>query len=307
MARLIAALAALLLGGRAVATPVDDLQRDDSLAQSIGWRLLTANASACPDVAAATGIQVQDTAAYDDPALARARYGLSGDIFVGALADDSPGAASGLTVNTTIIAIAGQPLTALPAPPPRTPYARLQRVQALLDDAAARDGVVALTGGGGRVYRVATVPACRVAIMVDDDRTYANATRGEIRIGRRLFDATEGNRDVIAAIIAHELAHAVLDHESQLAQAHRSLAVRRRTEREADRLSVWLLAKAGYPPAAALDFQRTLVARYGGPLAIDLTHGGWRARSRIIAAEIATLTASPDADWPLRFRREPDR
>jgi beta-barrel assembly-enhancing protease len=296
-------LGCLLLATPATAQPVDDLERDDSLALSVAWQLEAGNARYCPHAPPATGIQLEDTAVYSDPALARRTYGLTGDISIGALAETGP--AAGLAVNQTVTAIDGQPL-ALPAPPASDPFARLRRAQALLDDTAAHDGTVTLTLGDSRTVSVTAVPACRVAVHIDDEKNYANATRDEIHLGRRHFDLAQGDRAVIAALIAHELAHAVLDHESLLEAHHSAPALVRTTEREADRLSVWLLANAGYPPEAALTFQRTVIAHVTGPLSIDPLHGSWRERSRIIAAEIATLKAAPDADWPRRFVRETD-
>ena len=204
-----------------------------------------------PHVARQTGIQLEDTAVYGDPALARRTYGLSGDIYIGALAANAPGANAGLLVNTTIIAIDGQALSALPAPARSDPFTRWHLAQAMLDDAAARDGAVDLTpsepGADHRVIHITAVPACRVTVKVDDRQNYASATRDEIRLGRHYLDAAHGD----PALIAQEMAHTVLDRQSRIEASHKSFAVVRRTEYEADRLSVWLLANAGYPPTAA--------------------------------------------------------
>ena len=295
----------LLTGVAAAAQPVDDLERDDSLALSIGWRMQVGNAAYCARAAPATGIQLEDTAVYDDPALVRSVYGLDGDIYIGALAETGPGAAAGLTVNTTITAIDDQPLSAIPAPLRRKPFDRLNTAQAMLDDAAARDGAVVLTASDGRKIRVAAVRACHVSIKVDDARNYAKAVRDEIRLGRKHFDEANGNVDLLAGMIGHEMAHAVLDHQALLAASHGSTAITRRTEREADRLSVWLLTNGGYRPEAAIEFQKEIIARHDGFLIIDPTHGNWRERARIIADEIAELKSAPDADWQHRFKREP--
>ena len=285
---------------------VDDLERDDNLALSVAWRLQVGNERFCRHVARQTGIQLEDTAVYGDPALARSTYGLSGDIYIGALAANAPGANAGLSVNTTIIAIDGQALSALPAPARSDPFTRWQLAQAMLDDAAARDGVVDLTLFDHRVIHITAVPACRVMVKVDDQQNYASANRDEIRLGRHYLDAAHGDPTLIDALIAHEMAHTVLDHQSRIEASHKSLAVVRRTEHEADRLSVWLLANAGYPPEAAIALQRTVIAHLIGPFSIDPTHGGWRSRASRIEREIATLKTAPDTDWPHRFVPEPD-
>lgn len=289
----------------AKAQPLDDLERDDSLALSIAWRMQVANAAYCARTVAATGVQLEDTAVYEDPAAVRSAYGLSGDIYVGAIAQGGPGDAAGLAVNTTIAAIDGKPVATIPPPPARAPFDRLKRVQAMLDDAAAHDGAVALTTGDGRTVRIKAVQACHVTVTIDDGKNYAKATRDEIRLGRKHFDAADGNVDVLAGMIGHEMAHAVLDHQALLVASHGSMAVVRRTEREADRLSVWLMANAGYRPEGAIEFQRTIIAAMGGFLTFDPDHGSWRKRAQAIAAEIAVLKSAPDGDWAHRFQREP--
>ena len=119
-----------------------------------------------------------------------------------------------------------------------------------------------------------------------------------MRYQRRALEA------MIAAVLAHELAHAALDHETLLGPGKRSTEAVRRTEREADRLSVWIMANAGYPPEAALRMIRLIQPR--GLLVIPgATHGKASTRAREMAAEIAVMRAQPDTNWALRFRREP--
>ena len=306
------AVAALLLvcgSAAAWAQPVDDLERDDSEALSVAWRLQLGNARYCPHVARQTGIQLENTAVYADPALVRSTYGLTSDIYIGALAADAPGAKAGLSVNTTVIAIDGQLLSELRTPKRNDPFTRWHLAQAMLDDAAARDGAVDLTlarpGAAPHVVHIAAVSACKVTVKVDDQQSYASANREEIRLGRHYIDAAHHDPQLIAALIAHEMSHTVLDHQSQLEASHMAGGTVRRTEHEADRLSVWLLANAGYPPQAALDLQSKVISQLVGPFSIDLTHGGWHSRAARIDREITTLKAAPDADWPKRFVREP--
>jgi len=294
----------ILAANAAIAQPVDTLERDDNLALSIAWRLQVANAAYCARAVPMTGIQLEDTAVYDDPAAVRRIYGLSGDIYVGALAENGPGATAGLAVNTTVIAIDGHPLSAIPAPTDRAPFDRLAQAQALLDDAAERQSTVTLTRSDGRIVSVAPVRACHVLVRIDDGKNYAKAVRDEIRLGRRFFDKANGNTDVLAGMISHEMAHAVLDHQALLARSHKSTSVTRRTEHEADRLSVWLLANAGFRPEAAIDFQRSIIAPTNTFLTVDPTHGGWRERVRTIEREIIVLKSAPGADWAHRFQRE---
>jgi hypothetical protein len=298
---LMLALAAPVLVATAQSQPADDLQRDDALVQTIGWRLSHANAPYCQRAAAGIGLLLGDVQTFRDPAAARAAYALAGDIAVAAVAADGPAARAGLETNTAIVAVAGT----LVGPAPRQgSWDRVWRLQAQLEQAVSQTGAVTLTLAGGRTLSVVGAPSCAVRFILDDSRGNAGATRTQVRIGRDTLAQLGGDEAMIAATLAHELAHAALDHETLLASGPRSTGRVRRTEREADRLSVWLLANAGYDPEAAI----RMMARIGprGLLVIaSPTHGTNRTRARELAEEIAVLRASPDRDWAKRFRREP--
>ncbi len=281
--------------------PVDDLQREDALIQTIGWRLSHANARFCPRTAPGIGLLLGDAQTYQDPAAARAAYGLSGDIAVAAVSADGPAARAGLETNRVITAVAGTPV----GPAPRQgSWDRVWRLQAALEQTAATTGSVALTLADGRTVTVAGAPSCAVRFLLDDGQGDAQATRTQIRVGRETLARLGGDEPMIAALLAHELAHAALDHETWLTSAPRTTQRVRRTEREADRLSVWILANAGYDPQAAVRMIGQLEPRRLFGIA-EPSHGSARARAGEMATEIAVLRAQPDADWATRFRREP--
>lgn len=301
LARLAFAVAALALGTPASAQPVDDLQQDDAQVQTIGWRLSHANAGFCARAAPGIGLLLGDAQTFADPELARAAYGLSGDIAVAAVAAGSPAEAAGLAVNAVVTAVDGVPV----GPAPRKgSWDRVWALQTRLEQAAARAGKVSLMLGGGRVVTVMAAPSCAVRFILDDGKNNAGATRSQVRIGREALDQLGGDEAMIAAVLAHELAHAALDHETLLGPGKRSTNAVRRTEREADRLSVWIMANAGYPPEAALRMIRLIQPR--GLLVIPgASHGKASTRMKEMAAEIAVMRAQPDMNWALRFRREP--
>lgn len=292
----------MALAAPAAAQPVDDLQAVDAMVQTIGWRLARANAPFCTRSAPGIGLVLQDARTFNDAAAARAVYGLSGDIAVGAVAEGSPAALAGLTANATLSAVADQPVDALPVPR-MGKWDRVLVLQDKLEETAARNGSVALTLADGRVLDVSGEPACAVRFQLDDGKGNAAANRKEARIGRRMVEDAHGDADLVAAVLAHELAHAALDHQSVLERAHRAVAVVRATEREADRLSIWLLANAGYDPQVAVRMMRTL-----GPknqfIFAPASHGGWKSRAQSMVDEIAIRNAAPDGNWRTRFRRE---
>lgn len=302
LARGVAALAlALALAPPVSAQPVDDLQAADALVQTIGWRLSHANARFCPRGAPAIGLLLGDALTFEDPAAARAAYGLTGDVAVAAVAEASPAAEAGLTANMVVTAVGDMPVG--PAPR-RGSWDRVWGLQTRLEQDAASTGAVALTLAGGRVVKVTAVPSCAVRFIVDDGKDNAGATRIQVRVGRKALLQLGWDETLIAALMAHELAHAALDHETVLGPGRRPVAAVRRTEREADRLSVWLLANAGYDPAAAPRMIAAISPR-GIFITASATHGSATARMRDIEAEIDALRAAPDADWSQRFRREP--
>ncbi|WP_408586804.1 PDZ domain-containing protein [Novosphingobium sp.] len=297
--RWLAALGLALAAAPSVARPVDGLQVADAEVQSVGWKLAHANARFCKRAAPGIGLLLQDARTFEDPAAARAVYGLSGDIAVGAVADDGPAARAGLQANDTIVAIAGEEVG--PPLPGKDRWTRLFALQTRMETAVADKGAVTLTLAGGRTITITGEPACRVRFLLDDGGGNASSSRDDVRVGRGLYNATKGDDALLAAIVAHELAHAALDHQTTL-EAASSNAVVRQTEREADRLAVWLLANAGYPPEAEERLMRTVIARRQFLIGSS-SHGGWRTRAADIHAELAALAAAPDADWPLRFKR----
>ena len=301
VASLVAALV-LILPVPASAQPVDDLQAADAVVQSVGWRLASANARYCDRVVSSPGLLLQDARTFTDPAAAREAYGLKGDIAVAAVAAGGPAARAGLDANATVMAIAGQPVSALPVPKTGA-WDRQLALQGLLEQSAARTGNVALALADGRTVTIAGERACDVRFILDDSRGNAGATRHTVRVGRSLYNKVMGDEPLIAAMIAHELAHAALEHQTRIEASHHALGVVRASEREADRLSVWILAVAGYDPQAAVRMMTRI-----GPgfqfLFASPTHGGWRGRVRDMQAEIAVLRAAPDFDWKRRFRHE---
>jgi hypothetical protein len=297
--------------------PADEIQKDDQLVQSIGWKLARANARFCARAGPGVGIMLQDARTFDDPALARAVYGLSGDIGSAAIAADGPAAATGLPLNATLTAIDGLAITSLPEPRPGH-WDRQMALQDRLEQAVRRKGAVTLTLAGplagGQSLTISGQTVCTVRFLMDDSTGNAGANRDIVRIGRPMAEALGWDEAEVAALMAHEMAHAVLDHQTWLAHGGST----RKAEREADRLSVWLLANAGYDPQAAPRWIAKIGPRYQIGFLVSPSHGGWRTRARDMTAEIATMQAaragspeagsqeagSQEADWPRLFRRE---
>lgn len=289
-----------LLAAAALAAPVDEVQRDDGIVQTIGWRLASSNARWCARVTPGVGVMLQDAQTFADPAEARRVYGLSGDIAVAALAAQGPAAHAGLPLNATLAAVGPLRVDTVPVPRPQR-WDRHFTLQDALERTVAETGRIAFTLADGRTITVPGTPVCRVRFLMDDSTGNAGANRDVVRIGRPMAEVAGWDESEVAALMAHELAHAVLDHQTWLDHGGST----RRAEREADRLSVWLLANAGYDPAAALRWMARIGPRYEILFIAAPSHGRWRTRVAEMRAEIAAMQAAGSLDWPRLFRREP--
>ncbi len=285
------------------------LQQRDRQLFDAGWRLTTGNAPWCADAVAKLGFQVLDAAGFEDADAVRRDLGLTGDLAVGAIAPGSPAERAGIAAGDTLIALNGAPLESR-FPRARPSWQRLIDVTAALDRAAAQGAVtleLARTHSAPRTVTVTPTPSCPTRFEVIDRGGRASAEGTRVMLGRD-FVGFDYPADEFAAAVAHELAHNLLRHRRTLDQRGRSLGNVRTTEREADRLMPWLLANAGYDPAAALRFMRRWGPRHDGGLFRNRNHEGWDERADWIALELERIAplmaAEGHADWRTHFVRE---
>jgi hypothetical protein len=295
--RWLALLAGALIAGAALATPLpalDRLMQADARLQTIGWRLARGNAAFCGQTRPATGLLLMDAANFRDPAAIRTALGLSGDIAVNAVAQGSPAERAGLKPGEDVLAIAGQAMATLPPAPPQDPF-RLAALHEALDRELADRGAVTLRLAG-RSVALPGEPACAARFAIGPAGQRPVSGDGRVILGQADVEAGE---DHAAAIAAHELAHVILGHGTR----GQAVATIRAQEQAADRLAPWLLANAGYDPAAML---RLAESRKDGLIA-PATHGSWRNRARAIGAELAAIAAAgpPPLDWRARFAPRP--
>ncbi len=247
----------------------------DTRVNAVGYRLALANADLCPDTGPATGLLLHAESQYSDnlrPA-ARARWALEGDLpGVAAIAPDSPAAKAGLQVGDLLVSVNGNPFA--PGEPDRPAAfeglaANIARLDAALAAGEARLGV--LRDGLKREITLSTVTACAYVFQVDPS-TELNARAD----GKRVFVATAmavfaESDDDLAVILGHEMAHNVLEHReffdergfarSILGNYGNSPWELVQAEREADRVGIYLMARAGYDPAQGPVFWRALAER----------------------------------------------
>ena len=308
----IAALA-LVFGtpvGQAAELPADfaELRAKDERVQRIGYALATANAPFCDYITLATGLLLHDVAAYGEADRLRTALGLSGDIGVQAVVPGSPAATAGLLADQTLVSVGGQPTDTLPLDRKKR-WQRLFDLRERMDEQLVTLEPLALefAGPGGSVS-LTGVPACHSRFEVGPLGKRAVADGDRVVIGED-FPGFGYADELLAAAIAHEMAHNVLRHRAWFHDngGRRQDRVRV-TEREADRLMPWLLANAGYDPAAAVRFMETWGPKHGGWIFRKRTHDGWDERAEFIEAELPTIeramASTGKANWKSSFRRE---
>lgn len=283
------------------------LRADDARLQAIGWKFVTGNAPFC-DARPAIGLLLQDMGNFPDPAQVRAAAGIAGDIVAQAVVPDSPAALVGIGTGDEIVSFGGRAMADLPPVKPGD-WRRLYGLFDAIDAAVARDGAVRIGWRGKHGSHeavIAGVPACPTRFELLDGSTRAVAEGKRVVIGRK-FAGFGYPDDLFAAAVAHEFAHTLLAHSAWLKSAGRSRTNIRTTEDEADRLTPWLLANAGFNPQSAVRLFERWGPDHDGGLFRSRNHSGWDERAEAIAAEIEGIKplrgADGRADWRAHFVR----
>ena len=285
---LLTAAAMLAASGAAHGAPGDDRAAQELRLATVGYRLTTGSANWCPAIQMQPGWLLGDPRRFStgEWKAVGPSYGVSEDgPFAAAIAPGSPSDRAGLARGATIAAIDGQPVPTLGDGPTIRIDAAIVMIAALSPTAGAT-----VTDGAGRDYEFTPSPGCASSFRIERSGPQAAANGQLVRVTLRLAQSTEDDAE-FAAVVAHELAHNILRHPARL-KNDRSVDRVRQTELEADRLSVWLLADAGYDPHAAIRFWQ----RHKKPLVRAATHPPRSERIAAIEAEIAAMTAARAAD-----------
>lgn len=286
---------------------IERFQAVDRKLQDIGWKLARSNAQYCSERTLSTGLQLQDMASYGRPEIARAALGLAGDFAVQTAATGSPAGEHGaFRPNREVTRVGAIDPNALEAGD-RLDWRRLARVHDALEQQFDRSGRIRIEFAGGEYAHLTPVFVCttRFELAGKGERAVADGKRVVIGASFKGFAMDE---DLLAAAIAHELAHNVLGHRAFLDARGRKGRNIRATEREADRLMPWLLANAGYDPAAAVRFLQEYKPSSGSVLFLRGSHDRWKARAEAVRAELPAVRAQVEstgaADWSANFVRE---
>ncbi|MEJ6594593.1 M48 family metallopeptidase [Parasphingorhabdus sp.] len=292
---------------------IKGLQLLDQRMNAIGYRLVDANAAYCDQKTARTGLLLNDVAQYADQKTARSALGFDGSIGITAVAPDSPAETAKLSPGNTLRAINNMPIDEIDIDDPQLSreqpvYRRIAAINRALEKALAENNVQLTISQDGinRTVPIKPVLTClgQFQIRVSADRN-ATADGKLVSVSSRLSEYFL-NDDEFAAVIAHELAHNLLKHRDKLdaqsvnrsffGQLGKSAGQIKSAEIEADQLSVWLMANAGYDPQAAVRFWTRYGKEHGKGIFSASTHYRWKKRVELFEEEMAKMAKMQPVD-----------
>jgi len=290
---------------------VRTLVAQDRAITLIGERLSVAALPLCRDRGWAPGIVVQTRKQYGEAYRAAAErvFGLGDRPTLSVVLPGGAGARAGLRAGDQILAINGRQ-TVVSAAGDRTGIDDVQRTLDLLDTGLAT-GTADLTierGGQTTLHKLVPPPACRIRFEVRaGSANNASAGPTTVQVSSDLVDPTRAESD-LAPLVAHEVAHVVLRHDAVLGRHRGGLLpgfgkggrALRASEIEADRLSVYLLAMAGYAPNDAVTFWTRFGRSNDYGILSDRTHPDWKTRVAAIQTEVDRLRAQQSRGEPVQ-------
>lgn len=289
------------------AQALEAIRAADLKLASIGWRLAAGNAALCDRLEPGTGIQLHTLDQFDPASReeARAHFGFATPVAIEGVIAGTPAERAGLKADDSLVRVGSVTIASLGGKPNSTDrlVAAQNAIAALPDDAPIK--VEALRDGAPVHVTIQPVPVCksRFEMRIANDWG-ASADGTMVQISSRFVEEYPDN--LIAAVMAHELAHNVLNHRDRLEARGVTFGMLsgfggnvkyfRQTEVQADLLGVYILANADYPMQAAVEFWKKFGPSKAGGILRSRSHPAWRDRVATIEAEIAkaeTLSVRP--------------
>ncbi|QDX27483.1 peptidase M48 family protein [Sphingomonas suaedae] len=317
VACLVAAVPGIARAQALDATMMEAIREADMTLAVTGFRLSTANAALCDRLEPGHGMQFHTLAQYavDNRGLVATHFAFAGTLAVEGIVPGSPAERADIRADDSVVSVGGvRPDDALSKTASIDTLAKFVAAVAALPP--AQPIPVELRRGGKRLSVIVyPVPACRTRyeLLIDgglDARAYGDL----VRITSGYYDRF--GDELVAAAVAHELAHNILRHRERLdamgadfgfaSGFGRNVGLFRQTELQADILSVHLLARAGYPADLASRFWQHPVAKGMSGIFQSRSHPHWKDRLRVMQAEEAKIAAAGAVLPPAPFVAERD-
>ena len=273
------------------------LRAQDERVATIGHRLAINNLEFCTDRAWLPGFTVHELSQYgaDFRDLAIRAFGLGTEPEVLAVAAGGPAERAGLRRDDALLRLDGEALPIGPVAGGQS--AQTESLLAAVDRAFA-DGsanVDLIRGTSASSVRVQAEQGCATHFMVYTSRNMnAYADGRYVKVSGNLAHYLADDQE-LAALLAHEFAHNMLRHRARLDSAGvargilgnfgRNARLIRETESEADRLSVYILDRAGYDPEATVRYWQRF-RNHGLNFIGSPTHSSPGRRIELFRAEI---------------------
>ena len=258
-----------------------------------GYRLAFANRAFCAKKERNPGWVIHDVAQYSDMELAFAAFAFEEPVAVAAVVPSGPAALAGVNPGDGLAAIGEESLDLPDEAKEQPTYKRVMVVKALASRSLAASGQLPLTLLRNQQSIAITLEpplVCASDFQVDtNNKLDAGANGSIVRVTSAMMGYVADDGE-LAAVVAHELAHNLLSHRQRLSGVkRRKMQAVLATEIEADRLSVWLMANAGYDPTASLRFWERYGKQHGLGIFTEGTHLRWKKRVAIMQAEIDVI------------------
>jgi beta-barrel assembly-enhancing protease len=284
----------LLLATLAADPSLTRLQAEDERVAAISWRMQTANVALCPQKATISGISLHALSQYQ-PAqrtAATAQFGLTDHVGISAVARGSAADRAGLKVGDALLTIDGQ---ATPTVMQNGGYGPVAHTEAMIEAALVSSSVslkIQRRGGAHERIELSGDPGCASRVqIVAGSAINAQADGRYVQINAKMLEFVASD-DELATIIGHELAHNILRHIADKTPS-------KQAEYAADRLGVWLMARAGYDVDAVVPFWTRFEKRTNAGIFADGSHPSPKKRIAAVAVAVAEFKAQRAAGQPL--------
>lgn len=273
---------------------------------TIAYRIAAANASTCRTREVITGLVLHDLSRYDRSvrdAVSRAFSVGTGFGVIGVI-PGSVAADAGLQIDDEILAVGLFTVEDTAARDRPRSFRRMEQFNATLQAAGKDETTELLVRRRGNLLHV----LLRARYGCGGNLTLSTSSIRNAWADGKHIVVTTGMADLarsddeIAFVIAHEMAHNILEHSREAGGKRGSSSARvRRGEIEADSLAVRLMSNGGYQPAGGISFLQNARRRLWWSIPLD--RPGFGRRIEIVTAAALALITAPTTKVTARSRR----